>query len=45
MVRTQIGPGPGKYLLPPLVGYKDHDPSTNINTPVAQQTLNKKSVK
>ncbi|XP_044264356.1 outer dense fiber protein 3-like [Tribolium madens] len=31
MVRTQIGPGPGKYLLPPLVGYKDHDPSKYRN--------------
>ncbi|RZC41228.1 hypothetical protein BDFB_006691 [Asbolus verrucosus] len=25
------GPGPGKYLLPPLVGYKDHDPSRYRN--------------
>nr|AEE61523.1 unknown [Dendroctonus ponderosae] len=31
MVRAKPGPGPGKYLLPPLVGYKDHDPSKYRN--------------
>ncbi|CAG9766188.1 unnamed protein product [Ceutorhynchus assimilis] len=25
MVRRNIGPGPGKYLLPPVVGYDQHD--------------------
>ncbi|KAJ8968728.1 hypothetical protein NQ317_005249 [Molorchus minor] len=25
MPRKNVGPGPGKYLLPPLTGYRDHD--------------------
>jgi hypothetical protein len=31
LVFRLAGPGPGKYLLPPLVGYKDHDPSKYRN--------------
>ncbi|KAG5896750.1 hypothetical protein JTB14_031730 [Gonioctena quinquepunctata] len=27
MPRKYIGPGPGKYMLPPVVGYTDHDVS------------------
>lgn len=26
-----LGPGPGKYVLPPLIGYKDHDISKYRN--------------
>ncbi|XP_023311044.1 outer dense fiber protein 3-like [Anoplophora glabripennis] len=31
MPRKTIGPGPGKYVLPPLIGFRDHDISKYRN--------------